>query len=227
MRARAARDPVVVPPRVRGLHDDGCRRRRHLGEPRHRVGLEHPVAVAAQQLELVGGARRRGPGRRAPRRRCRPSSAWRGRWPSQPLKSPTTRTARAFGAQTANDVPQRAVDARARARRARSRAPRAGPRATRCRSSSPSDGRMTVGVVGDVVGAVACRSSRARSARASPARVPSQMPAADVLERHPRAVGEDRGDAAWRAGAGRARSTPLRPRASVLGWMPSTECGSW
>ncbi len=48
--------PRAIGPGVRGVCDDGRRRRRDLRVPRHRVGLQHPLAVAGEELELVGRA---------------------------------------------------------------------------------------------------------------------------------------------------------------------------
>ncbi len=54
LRARSTGQPVGVVPGVLGLHDDGCRGRRDLGELGHRVGLRDPAAVPREQLVLVG-----------------------------------------------------------------------------------------------------------------------------------------------------------------------------
>ena len=98
--------PLGVGPLVRRLEDHRRRLRRQLGRERERIRLEPDLAGLGEDLELVVRARLRRRGGTAPR--CRSSRATRigFRRPSHELKSPTTETERALGAQTANAVPR-------------------------------------------------------------------------------------------------------------------------
>jgi hypothetical protein len=71
---------------------------------RHRVGLLPPLPVPAEDLELVAAAGPM-PGTKISQTPVAPRLRIACPRPTQWLNSPTTRTARAFGAQTAKLVP--------------------------------------------------------------------------------------------------------------------------
>ena len=99
---------VVAPARGAEVVHDAPRGgvRRHLGGD-GRAGRPSGPAdpPASDQLVLVAGAGSATRARTAPRRPSEPSSRIGWTRPSQPLKSPTTRTARALGAHTAKATP--------------------------------------------------------------------------------------------------------------------------
>ena len=142
-RVAAALEPRLVGPLVGGLEDDGRVGRRHLGRLRVRVGLEDDRAVGAPDGELVALAGRHlgheelpDPG--APERPHRVEAR------SQRLKSPTTLTPCAFGAQSAKAVPVTPSTSRTCAP-SRSQSSSWRPSPARCRSSSPSVGANAYG----------------------------------------------------------------------------------
>ena len=142
--------PGLVAPAVRRLEDDRARARRQLGAQRERVGLEARRRRPRRGSRTCSARPRSASGTKSSQTPARPSERIGCARSSQALKSPTTLTARAAGAQTAKAVPVRSVErARMRAERVPERSWR--PSLIRCRSSSPSVGgkeyasRTTIG----------------------------------------------------------------------------------
>ena len=208
-------------PLVRRLEDDRRRARRHLGRARDRVGLQAHDAVGAAELELVGGPRLDARDEELPDA-GRPERAHRVRAPSQTLKSPTTPTARADGAHTANAVP-------------------ATPSTSRTCAPSTSPSSLVAALADQVqVELAERRQERVRVRDRSRTRRRGSRPRAgtragaraldDALEQ---GLGHDGvistvaagvTDRAPRAAPGRnARTTTP----SAVGCAPSTACGSW
>ena len=103
---RCACQPLVVVPVVAGLRRPTTRCAGGSSVAcGHRVGLLADLPVGATDERTCTSSRRRRRGRTAPRPRTRRAARIGWLRPSQPLKSPTTCTAWARGAHTANDVP--------------------------------------------------------------------------------------------------------------------------
>ena len=96
----------VRPAERRRVVDDRGRRRRRLGPPSDRIGLYRQQSRHRRRAARICRARRapsRGTKISQTPAPCRSRIGWRR--PSQLLKSPTTETRRAFGAQTAKRTP--------------------------------------------------------------------------------------------------------------------------
>ena len=100
-----AGEPRQVAPVIGRLEHHRGSGGRHLGVGGHRVGLLPPDAVLAADPVLVLSAGARCRGTNSSQTPDAPSDRIGWACPSQKLKSPATRTPRAFGAQTANEDP--------------------------------------------------------------------------------------------------------------------------
>ena len=216
--------PGVVGPRVgRGIPHARRGLRPDLHGEGERIGLEAQRAVAAEDLELVELARADAGARRAPTRRRRPSSASACRRPSQRSKSPTIRTLRAFGAQTAKLTPSTPWCVRGCAP-STSYSRSCVPSPMRCRSTSPSVGPNRYG--SSQLPRVAVGEGEAHAVRElAGSQVGDEAGPHAVADRlHRRAAAVRRDERRPRSHRGGRRGRRCRPR---RGWAPRMECGSW
>ena len=101
---RAFGHPIGIIPFMGGFDHDGSGARRNLVGALHRIGLHGPFVIGVEDFILVDFAGLNA-GMNSSQMPEEPSSRMAWVRPFQPLKSPTTRTACAFGAHTVNAVP--------------------------------------------------------------------------------------------------------------------------
>ena len=223
-RRRAARASRASCQAWRLREDDRGGRRRHARR-RRRAG--RPSAVGGPSRpggsRTCSGCPSSTPGQKSSQTPLAPSERIWWTRPSQPLKSPTTLTERAFGAQTEKEVPATPSSSRACAPSTSRRAPRGGPP----RSGAGRARRASAGTRRDRRDARRRRPGRSPRAGSASGSRPSRQDARE--ERRPgRSAASSTGSP--RAGqrpqrrrrpAGRRGRRARRPR----GWAPSTLVG--